>query len=243
MTLSSSSAPSSADPSAAALSDALRFRNLRLLALRTEHASLAVRLGDAIAYRPDIGPWAALTSDDQLAWDDLRWITDRAEVERASLFPPDGWQLEHRSRYLLMVGTRPDHVGDLSDVRVLGEPDLPGMERIAAAIGATMFSPGAFALGRFRGVFDGDELVSMAGTRGSTADAREIVAVATLPDRRGEGHAARVVSATKRAIEASGRTAYLQVDEENATAVRLYERIGFEVHHTVFVDTVRARVQ
>ena len=141
-----------------------------------------------------------------------------------------------------MVGDRPIPPADTSGIRVLREDDLPAIARLARECGATMFSDAAFAMGSFRGVFDGGRLVSMAGTRGSTPSTCEISAVATVPEHRGRGLSARVVTATRIAIEASGRTAFLHVTLANTTAIRLYDRLGFSGRsRTVIVDELRAR--
>lgn len=221
--------------------DTLPFRNDRVTALLTDHAHLATRSGEAIAYLPAVGPWAAVERDHPPAWEDLRRVTSRAVVERSAGFEPTGWRTVDRSEYLVMVGDRPSTPTDTAGVRVLREHDLPAIARLAADCGATMFSEGAFAMGHFRGVFDHDRLVAMAGTRGSTPTTWEVAAVATVPDHRRRGLSAAVVSATREAAEATGRTAFLHVAPDNVTAVRLYERLGFSVHgEPVVVDELVA---
>jgi GNAT superfamily N-acetyltransferase len=216
------------------------FRGLRWTALRTEQAEHAVTTGAAAAYRPAVGPWAAVAADEQAAWDDLRSLAATVEVERSTRSVPDGWRLLRRDEYLLMVDDSAVPVGDVAGVQVLDERHLDAIRGLADEVGAPMFSARAFALGTFAGVLDGDRLVSLAGTRGSTRTTREVVAVATVPDRQGEGLASRTVDALRASIRATGRTPWLQVLPENVRAVRVYERLGLRVHHRTTVDRLEA---
>lgn len=217
------------------------FRGLRWTALRTEHAAHAVTTDAAAVYRPAVGPWAAVASDEQSAWDELRTLATTVEVERSRSAVPDGWRLLRRDEYVLMVDDGDVPVGDVADVRLLDERHLDAIRGLAAEVGAPMFSPAAFAMGTFAGVLDGGRLVSLAGTRGSTRTTREVVAVATVPERQGEGLATRTVDAVRASVRATGRTPWLQVLPDNVRAVRLYERLGFRVHHRTTVDRLEAR--
>jgi ribosomal-protein-alanine N-acetyltransferase len=58
----------------------------------------------------------------------------------------------------------------------------------------------------------------------------ELLRVATLPERRGQGLATRLLVRALRVLERSGREqAHLEVARDNAPAFALYERLGFSV--------------
>jgi ribosomal protein S18 acetylase RimI-like enzyme len=109
--------------------------------------------------------------------------------------------------------------------------------------GPDFFDPSMVAQGMFRGVWDGDELVAVAGTH-LAAPSDGVCAIGnvyTRYDRRGRGLAARVTSAV--VLEAFRRnlpTVVLNVSQKNAAAARVYERLGFR-RYCEFVEGLAIR--
>ncbi len=83
-------------------------------------------------------------------------------------------------------------------------------------------------LGNFYGIFHGDKLVAMAGKRMHLPGLVEVSGVCTHPDARGRGYAAHLMSMVIDEIEREGKAPFLHAFAENP-AVRLYERLGFEL--------------
>jgi predicted GNAT family acetyltransferase len=101
---------------------------------------------------------------------------------------------------------------------------------------ATLTEPGPFRrrtieLGNFYGIFDGDQLVSMAGKRMHIPGFIEVSGVCTHPDARGRGYARALMQIVIDEIEQSGRTPFLHAWHDNP-ATRLYESLGFSLTHT-----------
>ena len=86
--------------------------------------------------------------------------------------------------------------------------------------------------GRYFGIFDGETLVSMAGTPvfSNRYGVAIIGGVGTVESHRGRGLAARVVTAL--VSELKGKVPYLglNVRSDNAPAIRCYENCGFVKH-------------
>jgi GNAT superfamily N-acetyltransferase len=103
--------------------------------------------------------------------------------------------------------------------------------------GPTFFQPWMLGQGTFHGIWEGPDLIAVAGTH---LFSRELGVCAvgnvyTRRDRRGQGHGARVTSAVvQHALGQSIRTIVLNVDQENSGARRLYERLGFTCHCEFF---------
>jgi ribosomal protein S18 acetylase RimI-like enzyme len=77
------------------------------------------------------------------------------------------------------------------------------------------------------GAFDGQRLVGVAHPSVTLPFAWVIAGVYTRPEYRGRGVAQAVTAGVCRAAEAAGAVATLFVREENAPALRAYEKLGF----------------
>ena len=95
------------------------------------------------------------------------------------------------------------------------------------------YRPAMLAEGSFRGIWEGAELVAVAGAHlfSPALGVCTIGNVYTRRDRRRRGLAARTTSAVVRhALDASIPTIVLNVSQANDAARRVYEHLGFRVH-------------
>lgn len=107
--------------------------------------------------------------------------------------------------------------------------------------------PGPFArrtieMGSYWGVFDGDQLVAMAGERMKPDGWVEVSGVCTHPDARGRGLAAMLVAKVLAGIAEAGDLAFLHVvvdGPSEKTAVAVYERLGFRQHQPMQVHILQ----
>lgn len=77
--------------------------------------------------------------------------------------------------------------------------------------------------------FDGQAAIGFALTR-RIVDEAELMLVAVLPERRGDGFGRQLVDGAMAAARARGaRRMFLEVRDGNASALRLYESLGFTV--------------
>jgi ribosomal protein S18 acetylase RimI-like enzyme len=80
---------------------------------------------------------------------------------------------------------------------------------------------------------DGEQLVGMIGAYVDEDDPPEqarIVAMYVIPERRGEGIAARLMRAVLDALAAAGlHSVSLQVNQVQKAAIKLYQRCGFRI--------------
>lgn len=110
--------------------------------------------------------------------------------------------------------------------------ELTDLYRLAAGPGEAVvaFDPWQIAQGVFFGAWESGELVATAGTHvwSQTERVAAIGNVFTRPDRRGRGHATRCTAAVAaQALAAGIDTIVLNVREDNAPAIRVYEKLGF----------------
>ncbi len=119
-------------------------------------------------------------------------------------------------------------------VRRLTPADLPALNALYAEHPDSVFSPDLFAEGLYVGAYDGERIVAAGGTHTLTPAYRIAVLghILTAPDARGQGYATAITAALVTALFAQGiATVALNVLADNTTAIRVYERVGFQTHH------------
>jgi predicted GNAT family acetyltransferase len=100
-------------------------------------------------------------------------------------------------------------------------------------------NPGPFVektidFGHYRGVFEGDQLVAMAGQRLHIFDYAEISAVCTHPDHLGRGYARQLLLHHIHRIRAASKIPFLHVRYDNYRAIKVYESLGFSKRTELF---------
>ena len=227
-------------PTTTALDEPLRA------ALDGPQAHLATRHGAAVRYHPDVAPFLAPPRD-AAEWVDAAALggPDGVLVVRTvpALDPPPGWEVARDlpGVQLVLPDDAPAPVAEDPAVVELGAPDVDAM---LGLVGRTR--PGPFArrtheLGTYLGVRDDLlGLVAMAGERMHVDGATEISAVCTDPSVRRHGFASRLVLTLAARIRARGEVPFLHAAAANATAVRLYERLGFVLRAEPHFVAVRA---
>jgi ribosomal protein S18 acetylase RimI-like enzyme len=200
-------------------------------ALAGPQATVAEGDDHARRYDPAFAPFAAVPDDPTPAdWAALRTLvgTDGfALLARTSLAVPDDWECVFE-----MPGTQMVWEGD-----GLEPPELEPLRLTAADIPEILdlverTKPGPFAartieLGTYVGVRVDGALVAMAGERMHLPGFVEISAVCTDPAFRGRGLADALIRHLVIGITGRGETPCLHAVADNASAIRVYERLGF----------------
>ena len=202
-------------------------------ALNGAHHEFAEANGRAVRYRPDVSVFAAVEELDDEAWHDLARFDEVLLIRRELPSAPDGWGETWRFRLHQMIGDNLKPPRSNEVVRPLGDDDVDAMLELTGLAGPGPFVRGTPQFGGYVGVFDGDQLVAMAGQRMRLPGATEISAVCTHPDARGRGLGELVSYTVASAILARGETPFLHTAIDNYNAIRLYERLGFRHHQRV----------
>ena len=151
-----------------------------------------------------------------------------------------------RSKHMFRMALDPAKWVPIGDAIRLGLGDLAAVQRLHADGDAAnetpdFFLPSMLESGAFFGVFEGRDLVASAGTH-AIAPSVSVAAIGnvyTRRDRRGQGLGVRVTSAvTNELVKRGMRTIVLNVAKSNRAAIRVYERLGFDVHCDYFEAVV-----
>lgn len=200
--------------------------------LNGRQGHLAVRHGDAVRMHPDYGLFAATADQSPESLAALGQLV-RAQgtvglVEPAAPPPVPGTRVVSSALCLQMVAETVAPARDLAfEILPLGDADAAEMLALA-----TLTKPGPFfarthRLGDFIGVRVDGQLVAMAGERMRPDGHTEASGVCVHPDHRGQGYAGRLLREVTARILARGEKAFLHSYADNATAIGLYESLGY----------------
>ena len=198
-------------------------------------------LGDELARRfpSDVSPFAALRENSAAAFKELEELAGDDTIalcfhERTTL--PHPWAVVLEIDCLQMICDMPparSSVNGTKGIRLLTASDVPEMLALTKLTEPGPFRERTIKMGTYLGmhaVVDGHEkLVAMAGERLQMTGYTEVSAVCTHPAFRGQGYGNKLVAEVVAGIAHRGETAFLHVRADNATAVRVYERLGFAV--------------
>jgi ribosomal protein S18 acetylase RimI-like enzyme len=206
------------------------------------HAEIVER-GDAVAARttlklaPITGIWAPRRQDgldalaELLARHPVALLISYDEAEQAALAARFGAAPIYAPLQQMVFEGRPAGAWPAGPptppLEALGPDDYPAMQALVDIAQPGPFGEESLRIGRFIGVREAGQLVAMGGLRTQSDRVAELTAISTRPEARGRGLAARIVATLVDDLLAEGRTPYLHVAVTNATAIRVYDRLGF----------------
>jgi predicted GNAT family acetyltransferase len=212
-------------------------------ALDTRHASFSD--GDNLAkrYSPSIAPFAAIATDSAENLRALDKLVSSGEsvlmLQADAIVLPAGLASVSTASGVQMVAELP--LQNVSDERVqrLTEDDAAEMLALASITKPGPFTLRALSLGDFWGVKVEGRLVAMAGERMKQPGHTELSGVCSHPEFRGGGLGRLLSLFVANQIIRRGEIAYLHTYATNATAIRLYESIGFRLRSMMHIAAVQ----
>ena len=234
------------DPLALAL-----FDNPVWNALTTGNKTLASG-NDLVKFFPaEVGPFVGLKAIDEACFNALFELTPAhrviAIVRREKIQIPDQWKIILNTPLYQMIAPEPLHD---SRARVLSPecavPEILPLhpQHIPQMLSLTkLTNPGPFynrtiEFGNYNGIFDGDQLIAMAGQRMHIGNCIEVSAVCTHPDHLGHGYATALILHVANLIREQGAIPFLHVRTDNA-AIKLYKALGFFIHQEVTINILQ----
>lgn len=119
-------------------------------------------------------------------------------------------------------------------VKQLTVSDLPALKKLYAQYPESGFSADLFTQGLYFGAYEGGRIIAAGGTHALIPAHRIAVLgnIFTVPEARGQGYATALTSALITTLfKQHFSLVVLNVFEDNAQAIRIYQRLGFQTHH------------
>ena len=213
-------------------------------ALTGPQQKVAEGSANAVRYDPEIAVFSAVSDDPPPeTWDELRAVVGPGAVAALFFEPlslPGEWERVFGIVTLQMLGSAVE-AAVCRDAVLLGPDDVDDMLALVARTRPGPFERRTIELGDYLGVRSDDgSLIAMAGMRMHAPGYVEVSAVCTDERARGRGLGTALVRDVVGRIRDRGETPVLHVVEENVTAIRLYEALGFETRLRTEIIGARA---
>lgn len=183
-------------------------------------------------YPAEVAPFIAVAEPSAAAARALAELVAPGETVNIVSVTPKldaGWTLLATGNIVQMVwrdDALPPTV-DSQDIEALGEADAADMLALTALVFPGYFRRRTPEMGAYFGIRHNSRFAAMTGERMKLPRYEEISAVCTHPDFTGRGYAARLVNHVVAQQLQRGIIPFLHVNENNARARGLYERLGF----------------
>lgn len=206
-------------------------------ALSTGNANLANGTEDIKYFSAEVSPFAGFKETTPDSFRQLFDLVPHSVIAFESLTEIDiplKWTALHSVPGLQLVYKGGIVQIDETNLVELADEHIPQMLELTKLTNPGPFASRTIDFGHYRGIFDGDKLVAMAGQRMNPLPYAEISAVCTHPDHTGKGYAKQLLQQQCNRIMSEGNIPFLHVKDDNERAIKVYESLGFEVRTKVY---------
>jgi predicted GNAT family acetyltransferase len=197
--------------------------------LSETHQNFAVNYNHLKFYQPDYCPFGGFTTTQDLSKqvEDYASLVDNFFVVGNRPNLTNQALLKKELVCLQMIIKNRIEVERIENITTLTHEHSSTLFELVNAVQPGYFKNKTALLGNYYGIFKNGELIAVAGERMKMFDFIEVSAIVTHPQHTGKGYAKQLIAHTVNNIFIKNKTPYLHVLENNFTAIKLYEKLGF----------------
>ena len=201
------------------------------------HKNFGIDFGTIKFYHPDYCSFGGLTAleNTENAISEYAKLTNNFYIIGQKPNVPDNLIIDHELICLQMIihDRIEGHIED--QIVKLEEEHLDDLLELVKIVYPEYFKKKTSSLGNYYGIYRNNQLVAVTGERMQMDEYIEVSAVITHPNHTGKGYAKQLVTHTANAIFAKNKTPFLHVAKSNVVAVKLYEKLGFQIRTKISI--------
>ena len=209
-------------------------------ALISQNSNFANGTHEVKYFPREVSPFVAFNTNTEKNFNTLHQITLHDKpvilISPNEIELPPQWKLL-RSMHgfqMLYTGATIPEPEIKAGIVPLRDEHIPQMLSLTQLTQPGPFDERTIDFGHYQGVFEGDQLVAMAGQRLHAFNYAEVSAVCTHPDHLGKGYARQLLVQQINRIVAASETPFLHVRHDNHRAIKVYESLGFATRREIF---------
>jgi len=215
--------------------------------LTSGHSHISKGTDEVKYYIEDITAFAGLKDNSQENLNTLYQISPAESLfvffSKTPVDIPVQWKLLNKINMFQLI-FRGKEI-PLTDANGITELELKHVNEMIGLVELT--KPGPFLartieLSNYTGIFVAGKLAAMAGHRFFPSPYREISAVCTHPDHLGKGYAFKILQEQIKRVLLRLETPFLHVRNDNEGAVKLYQKLGFEIRTDMIAYVIKKEV-
>lgn len=196
-------------------------------ALLTGHASVAAGKRLARRFPSQVAPFGGLAPGGEADLLPLFEPGEQAVLVGESPVDQGGWRVIKTFDVIQMTMGATQSVSESPSIQLLTTSDVPAMLKLTSLVYPSYFRAETARLGEYCGIFEGEDLIAMAGIRMKLPGYEEVSAICTHLDHRGKGLGQKVTNFMLQRIISRGNTPFLHTESDNP-AQQMYKKLGFE---------------
>ncbi len=199
------------------------------------HQAVAIDYTNAKFYHPDYCPFGAFEAADNVSngWIGYASLTDNFFIVGEKPTLPTSLTIKREVVCLQMVLEKQLELEIKENITLLNNKHEDALFELVNLVQPGYFRRKTSQLGNYYGIFKNDKLVAVCGERMNLNDFVEVSAIVTHPNYTGRGYAKQLITHTVNKIIDRNCLPFLHVVQNNANAIVLYNKLGFDIRRTI----------